>query len=71
VEFVALESQAGSDCRLRNPWGEGAIDLYRDDVKAETLTGLLPVITTRKGERIVIVTSGTAPERLKRAIPGG
>jgi hypothetical protein len=71
VEFVALESQAGSDCRLRNPWGEGPIDLYRDGVKAETLRGPLPVIPTRKGERIVIVTTGAVPERFKLRLPGG
>jgi hypothetical protein len=69
VEFVALESKAGSDCQFRNPWGEGAMDLYRDGVKAETLQGPLPVIPTRAGERMVIVPSGTVPERFKRSLP--
>jgi hypothetical protein len=69
VEFVALESQAGAECRFRNPWGEAAIDLYRDGRKAETLKGSLLRIATRKGERIVIVASGAAPNRYRRNLP--
>jgi hypothetical protein len=30
VEFVELESLAGADCRLRNPWGDSEVTLYRD-----------------------------------------
>ena len=69
VEFVALESRAGAACRLRNPWGEAEIDLYRDGSKAETLKGPLLRFDTRKGERIVIVTSGAAPNRYHRSLP--
>jgi hypothetical protein len=69
VEFVALESRAGAECRFRNPWGEAEIDLYRDGRKAETLKGSLLRFATRKGERIVIVTSGAAPNRYHRSLP--
>jgi hypothetical protein len=70
VEFVELESQAGARCRLRNPFGASAA-LYRDGKTAETLGGALLEFGTRKGERIVVVASGTSPERFRRAIPEG
>lgn len=69
IEFVAVESQAGALCKLRNPWGEGAVDLYRNGAKAERLTGSLIQCRTVKGERIVVVPSGSAPDRYKRTLP--
>jgi hypothetical protein len=52
---VGLESLAGAECRLRNPWGESAVALYRDGRRAETLRGPLLVFATGKGEKIVVV----------------
>jgi hypothetical protein len=54
VEFVELESQAGAECRLRNPWGEAAITLQRNGAKAETLSGSLLTFKTTQGEKIRI-----------------
>ena len=67
VEFVGLHSQAGAECRLRNPW-IGAVDLYRDGKKAESLNGSLLRFKTRKGEHILAVPEGTSPEATKRQI---
>jgi hypothetical protein len=69
IEFVAVESQAGAECRLRNPWGEVGVDLHRDGRKAEQLTGSLLRFDTRRGERIVVVASGTAPNLYRRSLP--
>jgi hypothetical protein len=71
VEFVALESQAGSECRLRNPWRESPADIYRDGKKTDTMTGSLLRLTTRKGERIIIVPAGVKPEALSKRAPRG
>jgi hypothetical protein len=74
VGFVELESQAGvaksamSECWLRNPWGEGEVTLYRDGKKSETLRGSLLQFPTRKGERVVVVTSGDTPQTHRRAL---
>jgi hypothetical protein len=46
VEFIELESQAGSECRLRNPWGDAAM------VNGKRMTGSLLTFPTRKGERV-------------------
>jgi hypothetical protein len=54
VGGVTVESQAGAECRLHNPWGEGAVELYRDGKKAETVRGAMLHFPTRKGEKIVL-----------------
>ena len=60
IVFVELESQAGAECRLRNPWGESQVALRRDGEKSESLRGSLLRFATRKGERILV-----APAELK------
>jgi hypothetical protein len=69
IGFVELESQAGAECSLRNPWGEEAVSLYRDGSKAERLTGSLLRFTTRRGERIVAVADGDSPQAHRRTLP--
>lgn len=69
IEFVAVASQAGAECRLRNPWGESGVDLYRDGRKAETLSGSLLRFGTRTGEKIVAVPAGAAPNQYKKTLP--
>jgi hypothetical protein len=68
VEFVELESQAGAECRLRNPF-QAEIAVHRDGKPAETLRGSLVQFGTRKGERLVLVAAGTEPGSFQRAIP--
>jgi len=68
VEFVEIESQAGAQCRLRNPFS-GDAALYRDGKQAETLRGSLLQFATRKSERLVVVAAGTTPASFHRAIP--
>lgn len=68
IGFVELESQAGSECRLRNPWGEREVTLYRDGKKSESLRGSLLRFSTRKGERVVVVASGDTPQAHRRTV---
>jgi hypothetical protein len=53
IESLELQSQAGAECRLRNPF-DGSVVLHRDGRKAEILQGSLLRFATRKGERIAI-----------------
>jgi hypothetical protein len=69
LEFVELVSQLGAECRLRNPWGDSRITVYRDGNKMESLNGLLVRFPTRKGETIVIVQGDDSPAQFKRTIP--
>jgi hypothetical protein len=57
VQPVELTSQAGAECRLRNPWGEGPVTLTRNGQKSEILNGSMLRFSTRKGERISVVQS--------------
>jgi hypothetical protein len=70
VEFVELVSQSGAECRLRNPWGDSQITVYREGWKTESLNGPLVRFQTRKGENIVIVPGDNDPAQYKRTIPG-
>jgi hypothetical protein len=68
IGFVELESKAGAECRLRNPWGEGEVTLYRDGKKSENLRGSLLRFPTRKGERVVLVAGGDTPQAHRRVL---
>ncbi len=54
IEFVQVKSQAGGECRLRNPWPDTTIALERNDSKAQDLSGDLLRFATTKGEVITI-----------------
>ena len=54
IEFVRIESQAGGECRLRNPWPGATVTLERNGNKAEDLSGDLLRFSTTKGEVIMI-----------------
>ena len=68
VEFVEIESQAGAECRLRNPF-PGEVKLHRDGGHVETLSGPMLAFPTRKGEKLILVAAGREPAEFKRAIP--
>jgi len=68
VDFVEIRSQLGGECRLRNPWAAEGAALYRNGRKAEDLAGSLLRLPTSKGEILVLVKKGTAPEQFKRAV---
>lgn len=69
IEFVEIYSTLGKSCDVNNPWGAAqSVDLYRNGVKAETLTGRLLSFNTSVGENIVMVKTGNKPDSCKRAI---
>jgi hypothetical protein len=65
VPFVEIRSEAGSACRLINPWRGMHVTVYRDGTKAETLIGNLLTFQTLKGEIIVIVPEGSEVSRIR------
>jgi hypothetical protein len=67
VAFVELESQAGAECRMRNPF-EGPVTLYRDGKNSEGLEGSLVRFGTRKGERISALPANVRFEDLAHAV---
>jgi hypothetical protein len=69
VEFVEMESLAGEECRLRNPWPKGAVTLVRNGKKSEELEGPLLRFPTRRGETIFVAPAGIDPAGLRRTVP--
>jgi len=65
IEFVQVKSQAGGECRLRNPWREVTATLYHDGKKGEDLAGEILTFATCKGETIVVVPRGSTPAAVK------
>lgn len=61
IEFVEIQSQVGGDCRLRNPWPDSAVTLYRKGAQAEDLSGALLTFPTVKGEIVRVVPKGLRP----------
>ena len=56
IEYVVIESQAGSECRLRNPF-DGAAVLYRNGHKDEVMNARLLRFATARNEKITVVAS--------------
>jgi hypothetical protein len=54
IEYVRIESKAGGDCRLRNPWPDATVFLERNGSKAERLSGDLLRFATAKGEVVEV-----------------
>jgi hypothetical protein len=63
IEFVELQSLAGGECRLKNPWPDTPVTLYRNGKKAEDLSGAPLAFSTAKSEMIVVVPKGATPPR--------
>jgi hypothetical protein len=69
VSFLEINSQLGGTCRIRNPWPDNTISLYRNGVKAEDLTGSLISFSTSVGEDIKIVRQGVNLHSFYESIP--
>jgi hypothetical protein len=68
VEFVEIKSQAGGDCRLRNPWQGSEITIFRNGNQGETLSGTQLQFATAKDEVLLVLKKGTAPAQFKRSL---
>ena len=68
IEFVEIQSQLGGECRLRNPWAAGQVDLYRSSSQPESVSGDLLRFNIPKGQTAVLVRSGAKPDQYKRGV---
>lgn len=65
IPLVEIQSQAGSDCVLKNPWPDETVTLYRDGKQAEDVSGNTLKFSTTKNETIVLVPKGSKPAPIK------
>ena len=68
IEFVEIKSRAGGQCRLRNPWPEAEVSLYRNGSKWKDMQGSLLKFETDKDQVFVLVAKGISPWQFKRVI---
>jgi hypothetical protein len=68
VQFIELRSRAGGECRLRNPWVDGDITLFRNGKQAEEVGGRLLKFNTAKDEVLLVLKKGVAPSKLNRTV---
>jgi hypothetical protein len=54
IDSVALRSEAGATCRLRNPWGSAAITIVRNGQTWKRLKGALLTFDTARGDVFVL-----------------
>ena len=71
VQFVEIKSRGGRECRLRNPWGEAAALLYRNETDPKRMIGLLLRFAVPPGETAVLVREGSSPGEFKRDVRRG
>ncbi|SMC37946.1 glycosyl hydrolase family 95 catalytic domain-containing protein [Pedobacter africanus] len=67
ISFVELHSQLGSECRIRNPWPNSKITVYKNGRQTVYNEDLL-VIQTQKGDRLILLPEGRTPEQAKLQI---
>ena len=65
IEFVEIQSQVGGECRLRNPWPDTTVTLYRNGNQAEDLSGSLLTFPTVKSETVAVVPKALKPPQKK------
>ena len=61
IRFVEIRSQAGGDCRLRNPWPDTTLAIHRDSREAGDCAGPIVSLPTRKGEVVMLLPASTRP----------
>jgi hypothetical protein len=68
IEFVEIESPLGGECRMRNPWGESRVSLFKNGTAWKEMDGKLLTIDTAKGDNILVAPGGTELGALKRKV---
>ena len=61
---MEVVSQLGGPFRLANPWPGRAATLYREGKRDAELSGDVLSFATSRGETVVVVPKGTAPQTM-------
>jgi hypothetical protein len=69
LEFVEVNSTLGGPCRMKNPWRDAEVTLYRNGSKAESVNSDMLTFMTAKGESILVLPAGKTPQQAKRSLP--
>jgi len=61
IGYVKIESRAGGECRVSNPWPGKKLNLYRNGKKTEKISGSLLTFHTTSEEVVTLVPGGLKP----------
>jgi len=61
IEFVEIKSQAGKQCKIRNPWGTEEVTIYRNGKRLQKTKANLITFPTKVDEIFVIVKGNAKP----------
>jgi hypothetical protein len=70
VEFIEIMSQSGGECKIRNPWGESEVSVFKNGREWNDMSGSLLKFGTEQGENFVIIPKGIKPDQYKRVVLG-
>jgi hypothetical protein len=68
VEFVEINSQSGSNCKIHNPWPGLKVCLFIDGHESKTFSGDLLEFPTTTNNNYILVKKGTKPAQFKQII---
>ncbi|WP_008585487.1 glycosyl hydrolase family 95 catalytic domain-containing protein [Niabella soli] len=64
VEFVAIRSNAGAACRVRNPWSGRLVRIYKNGALLQESKETVLVFNTAQNDHFMLVPKGIAGARL-------
>lgn len=68
IKFVELLSQSGNDVQMANPWKGKVVQLYKNAVLEQTLTGESISFKTQRMDRIVMVPKGISLSEIHQQV---
>ena len=70
VQFVEIVSQAGSHCKIRNPWPGATVMIFRNGRKWKSTVDDLVSFKTTAGDRFILVLKGDSPDMFSQIVGG-
>jgi len=67
IGFVRVKSLAGGECRLRNPWPDKTVTIYRGEEQVREQSGARLSLPMQTGETLLVVVKDVTP--LQRNVP--
>jgi hypothetical protein len=68
IDFVELRSQTGAELRMKNPWGEARLSLFRNGQPAGAVSGADIKLSTARGETLVLAPASAKLDTLRRTL---
>lgn len=68
IEFIEVDAQAGGTCRIRNPWKNTDVTIYRNGKRLTTTNKDLITFSTQRHDHFIILKKGATPNQYHQKI---